>query len=138
VAQSKPKTDQQAEAEQALAASDGEVQAEQVADDLAAAERAEDRRDAQAERAASLKSYDASAELPPTQKQVRGVTAYAVSRLLEPDSNDDFGHPQHVLAGALFGIDKEYLTRDEIDARVRQFLKSPSYVHPVQGAPVEA
>lgn len=66
-----------------------------------------------AAKAAAKSERDASAE--------RGATELSRERLLA-DSSDLIGHPPHVLAGALYGDDRESLSLDDAKAAVNDYL----------------
>jgi hypothetical protein len=87
-------------------------------------ESAAEKRGRQAERAADRKGYPDDAGTPQQVKR-GGDTAYAVQRLID-DGEGLLGHPPHVVAGAMYGVDKEYLTADEARKLVEQWLDSPA------------
>lgn len=96
--------------------------AEEAAEQQEQEESAAAKRERAKERAAEVKSYPADAEEPPTQKKVSGgETAYSVERLTT-DARAFLGHPPHVVAGALYGVEKAYLTTDEAGKLVDEFL----------------
>lgn len=100
------------------------AEADAVAAQVAQEEEAAEKRAEQAAAAANLKANQGEA-LPPTQKSVGGVTAYAMDRLIS-EGEGLLGYEPHVVAGAMHGVDKEYLTVDQAKARVERWLDSPA------------
>jgi hypothetical protein len=97
-----------------------EDEAEQVREAAEAAEVAEEKRTRQMEQAAERKSYDDEAA-PPAQRDKGGETAYSHDRLIE-EAEDFLGQPSHVVAGALHGVEDAYLTVQEAETLVSDFL----------------
>lgn len=60
-------------------------------------------------------------EAPPTQIEKQGKTAYSVERLMT-DGAGLVGYGPHVIAGALHGVDADYLTPDEVRQHVDKWL----------------
>lgn len=87
-------------------------------------EAAAEKRGRQAERASERKGYPDDAGTPQQVKR-GGETAYAVKRLVD-DGEGLLGHPPHVVAGAMYGVDKEYLTVAEAGKLIDKWLESPA------------
>lgn len=106
---------------QALAEREGEAQAveEQAATE---AEAAEKRAKAQAS-ALELKSVPDGAQ-PPTEKEVGGTTQFSRQFLLD-NSTDLLGHPSHVVAGALYGDSREYMSVEDAQTTIDAWLAAP-------------
>lgn len=91
--------------------------------------KAEERRAKAAEKAAGLKSSPRDAEAPPTQKGSGDAKQYSTQRLID-EGPAFLGYPPHVVAGALAGSDKEYLSVDDARAAVESWLgQEVEYVH---------
>lgn len=101
--------DQQTEAERVEAAQKAEQKA---------AEKRQAVQEKQAATASDKLGTDAGA---PSERTRKGDKSFSRERLLT-DSQDLVGHPPHVLAGALYGDDREYLTLDEAEAAVNDYL----------------
>jgi hypothetical protein len=59
---------------------------------------------------------------PSQQTASGGETGYSHERLIA-EAQSFLGHPPHVVAGALHGVDQEYLTIKEAESAVDSFLK---------------
>lgn len=124
------KTDEPAAAstaESEAAAREGE--AEQVEEQMAEEESAAVKREAQAQRAAQLKSVPEGA-LAPTEKTTRsGETQFQRDRLIR-EAQPLLGYDSHVVVGALHGDSREYLTVDQAKSRIEEWLSTVVTVHP--------
>lgn len=103
--------------------SEREAEAEVQDEEQAEAAKAAAKREREQEKAAELKSVPEGA-LPPTEKQVRGETAFARQWLID-HAEDVLGHPAHVVAGALHFVEDEYLTTKEATKLIDSWLESP-------------
>lgn len=114
-----------------------EDQAVAVEEEIDDALDAEEKRERERERVENLKSTPKDSAAP-TQRSVKGGdTAYAVERLIA-EADEFLGEPPHVVAGALYGIDKEYLTVGEAQKLVSNFMSSESPVTHITPGPAEA
>lgn len=119
MARPRSKAETESDAEAQLDAREDE--AEQVREAAEEAEAAEEKRAKEMEKAASLKSYPDDAGGPPAQKDKGGETAYSHERLIG-EAEDFLGQPSHVVAGALHGVEDAYLTVQEAESLVDDFL----------------
>jgi hypothetical protein len=71
---------------------------------------------------ADMAADEGDAATPSQQEGAGGETAYSQERLIE-EATSFLGHPTHVVAGALHGVDQEYLTIKEATKLVDDFLK---------------
>lgn len=78
----------------------------------------------------------ASDEAPPSQIEKGGVTAYSVERLLT-DGAGLVGYEPHVIAGAVYGTEADYLTPDEVRDLVEPWLEKEDATVTTATAPAE-
>jgi hypothetical protein len=117
----------QADAEHGLDEREGE--AERVEEQQQLEAQASERRTRERSRASARKSIPEGAEAAEATRG--GETAYPYQRLID-DADDFFGHPAYVVAGALHGVDREFLTLGEVEGFIDDFLN-----HEVNPAPAE-
>lgn len=121
----RPKASAEAATEAELHAR-GDAEREAVQEQTEAVQTAEERREAQQERASTLKSVPEGA-LPPSEKTTKGgETTFARARFLDPYEGPALtGHEAHVIAGALHLDDAEYLSVADVQQKVETWLATP-------------
>jgi uncharacterized membrane protein YdbT with pleckstrin-like domain len=102
---------------------------EQVRDQQADEARAAERRQAQTERAATLKSVPEGAAAP-TEKQTRSGDTSFQQEWLVANAWNVLGYEPHVVTGAFHGWAKEYVTPEEATKRIEEWLNTTVTVHP--------
>lgn len=111
-------------------ATDGNVASASQAPQSAAQKRAAKEAAREAQAAAptgSSTTDDAPDSTPPTPPTPPAPAAptFTRERLLGIEGELITGHPHHVIAGALAGSEDESLTREQVSARIDQFLTRP-------------
>lgn len=117
----------QADAEHGLSEREGE--AARVEEQQQWEAEAAEKRERERTRANRRKSIPEGAEAAEATRG--GETAYPYQRLID-DAQDFFGVPSYVVAGALHGVDGEFLTKKEVAGFIDDFLN-----HEVNPAPAE-
>lgn len=105
-----------ADEETSQAAREGE--AERAREEAEAESEAAAKRGRERQRASARKSIPEGAQAAEATRG--GETAYPYQRLID-DAQDFFDVAPHVVAGALYGVDREYLTRDEVGALIEEW-----------------
>lgn len=98
-------------------------EAAQVEEQAEAVEAAQERRATERQKASARKGVPRDSDTPSELPSRGGEKKYSVERLTQ-DSIGFLGVESHIVAGALHEVDKEYLTLDEAETLVNDWLNT--------------